>query len=348
MSPRPAIPDPGQTIARAAAEWVARIQEGLTPAEEARLADWLRADPRHEEIFAEMSETSSLLDRLREPTLAEVPAPPPAVSRRRYLWHAASGLAAAAALAIAYLGWNRQTEETFTESAATEVGVLRSLELPDGTVVRLNTASAVTVHYTAAQRRVRLTAGEAFFSVAKNPHRPFYVEAGTVSVRAVGTAFNVRLNADDVVVVVSEGKVAVGKPDDLTGPEAPDTDAAAVPPSRMFLTAGQKITIPLAETVAAALPAAAVHSLEAEDVTRTLAWTENRLQFESTPLAEIVAEFNRYNRERLVIGDSSLATLRFGGSFTPTGYASFVELLEQDFGIVAERNGDEIVLRKPH
>ena len=61
---------------------------------------------------------------------------------------------------------------------------------------------------------------------------------------------------------------------------------------------------------------------------------------------EIVAEFNRYNRRQLVIGDPALASMRFGGSFTPTGYASLIELLEQDFGVVVERRSDEIILRR--
>ena len=63
-----------------------------------------------------------------------------------------------------------------------------SRALDDGTVVELNGGAEIEVQFTAAERRLRLVRGEAHFQVAKNPLRPFVVEAGGVAVRAVGTA----------------------------------------------------------------------------------------------------------------------------------------------------------------
>lgn len=344
-----AQPDP-EAVARAAAEWVLRLPEA-TAADEAEFGRWLAADPRHEEVFAEMNQTSALLDQLRDPALAGRPVaaviPMTAPVRKRSLvaWIGAGSLAAAAALAIGYITWWRPAHGPFQEVAATELGGLRRVELPDGSVVQLNTSSAIEVNYSVAERRVRLTAGEAFFTVAKNPNRPFYVEAGAVSVRAVGTAFNVRHRPEGVEVMVTEGKVKV----DETG--AGETtmlpgSLPAQPKPELYLVAGQRTVILKEEPVSApaVVPVAAV--VAREDMTRALAWTENRLQFSATPLAEIVGEFNRYNKTQLVIGDPTLADQRFGGAFTPTGYDSFLELLEQNFGITAERRGSEIVLRK--
>src|SRR5204863_5888557 len=93
---------------------------------------------------------------------------------------------------------------------------------PDGSVVELNRGAVVSAHFTASERRMRLVSGEANFKVAKDPQRPFVVEARGVAVRAVGTAFNVRIDAVSVEVLVTEGVVNVAQP-----PAPPDQ--AAIP-----------------------------------------------------------------------------------------------------------------------
>jgi transmembrane sensor len=80
-------------------------------------------------------------------------------------------------------------------------------------------------------------------------------------------------------------------------------------------------------------------------VQRALAWQERRLEFDAVPLAEVVREFNRYNRRQLVISDPQLAAKRFSGTFRADGYETLVRLLEDDFGVTATRSGREIVLR---
>jgi transmembrane sensor len=77
-----------------------------------------------------------------------------------------------------------------------------------------------------------------------------------------------------------------------------------------------------------------------------LAWQTNRLEFADTPLSEVVAEFNRYNRHQLIIADPLLSGEVFGGTFAPSGYDSLVEVLEQSFGVVAERHAGKTILRR--
>lgn len=332
---KPTVPE-DQDIARMAAEWVLRLQQGVSAEEEAQLAAWLQEDPRHAEVFGEMDETSSLLDKLLLPA---APMVLPSARPRRYWWIAAPGLAAAVWV-LGFIFWWQPHHAPFAESATTDVGALRRLELPDGSVVHLNTASALDVKYSGSERRVHLAAGEAFFEVAKNRARPFFVEAGGVTVRAVGTAFNVRLNSADVTVVVTEGKVRV---DEAQGP------APAMPrisrPDNLFLIAGERAVI--SRSVAEVAPVAPqVVAVAADDLARTVAWTEHRLQFSATPLPEILAEFNRYNQRQLVLDDPALASLRFGGSFSPTGYRAFLELLDQEFGIQAVEQGSATILRR--
>ena len=112
---------------------------------------------------------------------------------------------------------------------------------------------------------------------------------------------------------------------------------------------------------AAVLPASVVHALRGRDghhqrqagargeggrngVSKKLSWTEGRLWFERQRLADVVAEFNRYNRRQMVIADPAIADLRIGGGFEATDPESFIAALERTFGIRAfpsPSNGDE-------
>jgi transmembrane sensor len=211
----------------------------------------------------------------------------------------------------------------------------RLLHLPDGSTVELNAGAQVVEGFTPGERRVRLVAGEAHFTVTKDPARPFIVDANGVAVRAVGTAFAVRLVDAAVEVLVTEGTVHV---------QPPAEKSAVASASAAVLTEGQK-------TVVSTLPNAAppvVETLPPTVVDETLAWQSSRFVFDSMPLAEVVARFNRSGSKTvLVLADSGLATLKFSGRVRAANVDSFVEVLETNFGVAAERRGDgRVILRK--
>ncbi len=350
------LPDDFLAIERTAAEWVLRRRSGLTADEQQELEAWLGRNVGHAAAFAEMEETSRLLDRLRDPALTgaevvpfEVPPAadsPPATRRRRWLAPVAVG-AAAVVTVVAILSLTPRTSpDNYSASLATVRGASRTAEMPDGSVLRLNTDSVVEVAYTASERRVRLKRGEAFFSVAKNPQRPFWVDVGTVSVRAVGTAFNVRFRPESVEVLVKEGKVSVNHAaTTATLPASPVVAANDAAPVQL-LVAGEQATVSLPTRDSLEPPRIRVAMVAPQRLENTLAWQKGKLEFSDTPLADVVAEFNRYNRHQLVIGDASLLSEAFGGTFAPSGYEAFLEVLEQSFRIVGERRGNETVLRR--
>ena len=343
----PATPLPEPTELEATAlKWFARCQSGLTAEQETAFQDWLVTDPRHAALFNELGGTWELLGRAGEPAPASAAdVPSPSLPRRRPgLLRFGLPVAAAAALALAYVGWWRPAH--YTGETVTAIGALRTLSLPDGSVVTLNTDSVVAAAFTPAERRIRLERGEAHFTVAKNHERPFIVEAGGVSVRAVGTAFNVRLDSKAVEVLVTEGKVRV---DDTASGRSLLAAPAGVDPAVLptlgppILGAGQKVVVtPEAERVSAGIAATAV---SVDEIQRTLSWQERRLDFDLAPLSEIVAEFNRYSRHKLVIGDPVLAEKRFGGSFRPDDQAGFVRMLQENFGVTVQETETATVLR---
>lgn len=328
-------------IEEAAAGWLVERDRGLSPAREAEFLRWLRADPAHEATYRALAATWSMIGgagAIERPVAAR------AASPWRAGWLAAA-VAAAAALAVAYFGSypgqqapsRERLDGRFAMTAKTEVGGVRRIDLPDGSVIQLNTDSVVDVEFAPGLRRVRLARGEAYFTVARNPARPFVVSAGGVDVRVLGTVFNVRLKPDAVDVLVTEGRVRVGSP-----AAHPASEPGAHAPAE--LTAGQRVSLNLghSEPEVAQQPVAATPA----HIRQTLAWQGRRLDFDATPLSEIVAEINRYNRHQLSIADERLRERRFGGSFPATDHETVVRMLEADFGVEAERRAGQTLLRQ--
>jgi transmembrane sensor len=202
---------------------------------------------------------------------------------------------------------DRQSGDVYT----TGVGEFHRISLDDGSTVALNTNSKVRVRYTDSARKVEVVRGEALFTVAKNPERPFDVAAGNTTVRAVGTAFSVRLygEGDDaqVDVVVSEGIVAIN------------------PPRKETYPAGTVATVRNGRIVATTM-------LPAEIVSK-LAWTEGRLVFQGEKLIDVVKEINRYNPRQFEVADPDIASVRIGGTFVATDPDGFAKALERSLGI---------------
>jgi transmembrane sensor len=233
---------------------------------------------------------------------------------------------------------SRITTRRTSERAVTTQYERRRLE--DGSVAELNAGAQLDVQFTAAERRVTLRQGEALFTVAKNPARPFIVHAGGVNVRAVGTAFNVRLGAGSVEVLVTEGRVQVAPPATRAAEQGSRGLPASAPPTPAEVSAGQRAVVALA---AGASPH--VTPVSMEEVARALAWQPQLLDFSSAPLSRVVAEFNRSNRVQLVLADPDLRDLPIVASIRSDNLDGLVRLLTATGGIRAEHRGaDEIIL----
>lgn len=332
----------------AALAWFSRCRQGLSTEQETEFQNWLAADPRNAALFNEFDGTWELLGRVGESALTATPNAPSSPGRRPLVqWGVAA--AAAAALVFTYFSWWRPAH--YSGGINTAVGAIRTLRLPDGSVVVVNTNSTVTAAFTPSERRITLKQGEAHFAVARNAERPFIVEARGVAIRAVGTAFKVHLQDKAVAVLVTEGKVRVD--DAMTGksllarPPHLHSDSLSTlgPP---VLASGHKVVVALPAPIVSveSRPAeVVVTKVSHEETQRALAWRERRLDFELAALSEIVAEFNRYNRHKLVIGDAELAQKRFGGSFKSDDPEGFVRMLQESCGLIVEESEAATVLR---
>ena len=341
-----------------AADWLARREAGLGVEQQAEFSRWLLADARHAEAVQRLEAGWRFMQLPRHAGLggaveAAVGARVAARKRfhRRLLAGCAfGGLAAAAALVFALLPARPASGSAAPAVASASVAVKpERLTLPDGSVGELNAAAEIAVAFTPGRRGVQLVRGEAHFAVAKDASRPFVVTAGTVSVRAVGTAFNVRFEPERVGVLVTEGRVAVERTDVPAPasalPAQPALPVAAVAaPASVYLGAGDRLTVPIQAPVAA--PLAPVRVSE-QEMAAALAWRGLRVEFTNTPLGEIVGLFNRQNRVQLALGDEELADIRISGIFWSDDPEGFSRLIESSAGLQVTRRGEtRIELRR--
>lgn len=331
----------GMTPDEAAAAWIVRVEDGpLSPADQEAFDAWKAQSPVNEAAFVRAEAAwhlfddpsgDPLLDAMRASALAAAP------SKWRSM-PAVIGVGVAAVLlaAVAFntdflpFGQKTATRQIAENSAAppttgptapasgefaTARGERRTVRLADGTAITLNTDSAVHVGYVAEQRLVHLLRGQALFEVAKDPHRPFVVQAGEKQITALGTIFEVRLfESDRMKVTLVEGKVVVDEVADELADNAPVMVPSVLAPGDALVVADRARPIRLKV-----------------DVDRQLRWRDGFVEFADATLAEAATEMNRYSDKQIVIGDRAVGRLRVSGVFrtgNPERFAAIVgELL---------------------
>jgi transmembrane sensor len=319
---------PANDIESEAARWLIRLEGNPSPQMRANFDVWLAADPRNHAAFIRLEKTWSradILKRLRpldgavdEQVIDKFGVPTPildAPEKRRTPW-----LAAAAALLVVAVGaitWIVVSRAAW-HVYETDYGGFQRVALADGSTAMLNTDSRIRARMSSGRREIVLDRGEALFTVTHDTRRPFDVTAGDTIVRAVGTAFAVRLiDQKQVDVIVTEGRVTIDPPDDSLDSNLPQPVAL---PTISTLAAGETVSVKAHRRLK-------VQKIADEDLSRKLAWTQGRIWFDGVTLAQAVSEFNRYNRRQTVIDDPAIAGMHISGTFEATDLDSFVAAL---------------------
>lgn len=322
--------------------WVIRLDsELMTEAEKADLGEWLSRSPVHRRLFQEAARVWIDMDRLAplifsaEQRYRERHAAPRRPARLpRYAFAVLALLALGSVLTWRFLPAAAQPVDY-----ATAVGEIRSLSLDDGSTLQLNTGTRVRVVMRDDARRIHLLEGEAYFDVAHDSARPFLVYAGKHAVKAVGTAFSIEKAQAGINVTVVDGRIEVSS---LAAPldAAEDLGQAPVQPAgaRVPLDKGQ---LGIFNDEAGRLEL--VREIAPVSLDKTLSWRDGMLIFENDSLETVVAEINRYSPRRVVISDSRIRGLRFGGHFRVGDIAAILATLERDFGIEVDRSASDLV-----
>jgi len=344
-----------ELIAETAADWYLAHREGeLSPAERKEFLRWLRASPVHVREYLAIARLGPELDaaaqRIEQPTHAllaaaiatdkVVPIGNPAARdmdhaatpprRRETVWlRRSAALAACVLVGMAALPWLLPQDG---RTIATRRGEQRTQELADGTVVHLDSETELVERFGAAQRRVEVRRGQAMFEVAQDAARPFRVRVGDATIEDVGTVFDVSTRAARTTVTVLEGRVAIWRGDGPPARHAPDaSNAAALPLAD--LKAGEQARI---------APSGRVDRVVATDLRKATAWRRQEIVFDHDPIADVAAEFNRYNRLQVVVEDPSIAAIPISGTLRAYDVQAFVDFLNHLPNVRASVSGQRI------
>jgi transmembrane sensor len=301
-----------------AAHWFIELRGGELDEAGRRAFDaWVRASPEHLRAFLQLtalwSHSASLDLHERFPTEALIASARevtnvipltrgrvvarPRRGRRIGLAAAVCAGLVAGALVTWFVSLERQTYST-------EVGEQRTLRLPDGSTVTLNSRSRARIGFDELTRTVDLLEGEALFRAAPETTRPFIVRADGTSVRALGTEFDIDKRNRGAVVTVLQGRVAVSSaqtPTDRGANTTPDNRYGAT-----VISAGEQLD------ATAGLTSTPTRT----NVSSAIAWLQGRVMLQSAPLEEVAERFNRYSPRRLVTEEHGSVPFRLSGVFS--------------------------------
>jgi len=334
--------------AEVAAEWLLRLEtEGQGC--HADFVTWLRESPLHVREFCALSTLSKHLETmdprrtldveawladarvnvvaLHEEREAHSAAPAKSDLRKPVrMWRWAGVTATIVVISfVAYWALRLFTVPAFT----TSIGEQRTMKLADGSLLVLNTRSHVEVKFKEKSREVRLLEGEALFVVAHDVKRPFRVAAGGAVIQAVGTQFNVRRKLSTTEVSVIEGRVQVSPDNNArlpTGSEAPPR----------LLVAGEEAVVS---------PDGRILKQTAAAPSTALAWRQRRLVFRDNTLADVAAEFNRYNETQIRVEGDGARNRLLTGAFEADNPQGLILFLRQDESLETKDEGKTVVIR---
>ena len=324
--------------AQQASAWIQALQDP-TPEQRASFVKWLKSSPRNVRDFLFMLTVDQALDHFDAKRITNIEALLAQVNNQvvpfnsarpaikvRFSWRSRRAMLVAASLLLASLATLVILTRAPSDWAqfATATGEQRAFELPDGSVIHLNTHSRVALHFSNQLREVRLLQGEALFRVRHDATRPFRVYTTDAVIQAVGTQFNVYERADGTEVAVIEGRVSV----------AAESHPRLEPVTR---TVG-------ASEEAHVAPSGLVSVRSAPDVSDVVAWRERRLVFKQETLGRIVSEFNRYSEKQIRLEGVEAQSRLFSGVFDVDDPESLAQVLTRDSSLSVRYSDNGIVI----
>ncbi len=306
-----------------AARLLARLENNPSPQDEADICAWIEADPRHAVAFARAEAAWDASERLKS-AAADITLPPlqPTLSEEDQRRLSRNIMVAAGVAILLFIVAAIVTVRTYSgiEHFETGVGQMRDIALEDGSTLHLNSDSEVEARFTSNGRKVRVLKGEASFEISHDPDRPFDVEARAAVIRAVGTAFNVRLRPSLVELTVTHGTVTVHSGDSPQQQVVAGSGAVIQPRSIALTRLGPRL------------------------IEQRTAWREQMVELDGETVEQAAGEFNRYRKTPILIGDTRVSALRIGGRFRTTDSREFLAALQTSLPVRAVDGEDGSVM----
>lgn len=306
---------------REAADLAIRLQnDPANPVALDMVRAWSARSPRHAAAWARVAQihgmTGKILGDQRKTADGHG-----GLTRRMVILGGMIGLGAAAA--GTWLG--PQAIRHARADASTSKAEIRRVVLADGSVITLGPDSTVAVHFSEARREIVLLDGMAFFEVSRDPARPFTVLSGSVSVTAIGTAFDVSSDGGYISVSVDHGIVEVRAP-----------NASLSPAER--LNVGDWITLdPSLHTVARGV----------REASQIAAWREGMLIAEQETVSAMVAKIARWQAGPVMLADPFLGSSVVSGVFDLSNPLRALEAVVRPFGAKVRQLGSFATVISP-
>lgn len=333
----PSDPATTRSLYDQAIDWLVKLRDdNLDDSQLDAFAEWLGQAPEHSDAFAaaeqlfndmvsaadaRASSATASPAALAPATAQVVPLPRSTAKSAKPRWLApVIGIAASWLLAVG-LVMPKQAHlfGDYFSDYRTQTGELREVQLSDGSRLLMNTNSSISVDFSADSRRIVLHHGQVRFTVAKDARRPFEVVADHLSVRALGTVFEVYQRDDaETRVMVQEHAVAAT----LTGGESQSHGVTIAEGQQLNYKPGQPLPQP-----------------EAAKLDQATAWQQRRLLINDRPLPELIAELERYRLGRIFVADPALNQLRVSGVFSMDNPDSALATLSQVLALQQTRIG---------
>ena len=326
-----------------ASVWIARMDRSLTASEQVEFKLWLANNSQHQKLIIEMASMWDKMDSLERLADLFPLADKAEVKTNTLRWPLA--LAASLLLAVVttfftdislHSVW--QTEPQFARYE-TAVGESSTIYLPDSSKVLLNTNSVLLVQYTDDYRLLDLQRGELHVEVAHDKARPLSVVANKKVIQAVGTAFSVQVNPSEIELIVTEGKVIIGK---LSKAQRMNETVLAIPSNALAVSKGEIARLATSHT-----GIDSVSVIDKKLIKQNLSWRQGNLVFNGETLAEAMKEVSRYTAVTFEIADEDLKKIRIAGRFKTGDVKGLIAVLNHNFNIETDRiNKELVILRK--
>jgi transmembrane sensor len=304
-----------------AVDWLQRLHFwDWSSEDQSALETWLAESAAHRVAYLRMKSGYARTERL---VALRTPGAEDVKPNRRRFFPVAAAVAVAAMFAVAgSFYFSNRTETVYT----TPVGGHKTIILADGSQIELNTDTVLILRGASPQRVAELEKGEAYFQIKHDAAHPFVVRTAQHHVTDLGTKFLVRSEADRVEVTLVEGLASF------------ESDNTSMQPRAVLLKPGN-IAIATADTMS-------VTKETARNLINQLGWRRGILVFRNATLADAVTALNRYNGDKLVIGDRDAARLTINGTFGTHDTKFFARMAQTVFGLRVTSSGNSTIISR--
>jgi ferric-dicitrate binding protein FerR (iron transport regulator) len=205
-----------------------------------------------------------------------------------------------------------KVQHTLTQEISTVFGTRSKFQLPDGSIVHLNSGSRLVfpIEFCGNSRKVELI-GEAFFEVKPDSNKPFIVKAKAINIKVLGTSFNLKAYPESNMISTTliHGKVVLES--ESAGIVS---QLAELKPSDRAVYMSDNKTIQLSKE---------------EDLDKYIAWKDGKLVFFNDPIDEVAEKLGIWYNVTVKIGNVGLEKYRFTATFTDEPIEQVLDLLSK-------------------